>query len=123
MDTKKFQQQLKKYMQGMELDKFKSGLVTWLTHGFHLLILCSGIIFGFMVGLYYTEISTALKLKIENFTKIRSISTTQVLINDKDMLFIIDMNNQRVEIFDDSTTNTIWKMVNEKKASKTVNTK
>ena len=122
MNKKEFQLHLKKYMQGMEFSKIKSNIWTWLTHGFHLIILIAGILFGFTFGYYYQEVSSAIKIKNDNFARIRYDNKTSISLTDRNELLIIDKTNQATEILSDTTADRIWLMIGERKAIKSINT-
>lgn len=108
--------QLKNYMHGAEL-KIKSGFMTWLTNGFHILVLIVGMILAFLVGTKYHEISKAMNPVSENSSKVHSATSTSISLTDRNELILIDRISGKYTIYSDTLTISIWKSLGEKFAA------
>ena len=115
MSKRQFFDQLKNYMHGNEFNKLKSGFVTWLTHGFHIIILVVGMITAFFGGLYYKDVSTVVNVKDKNFTTVHTMAETSISINDRNELMILNRNNSEVIIYTDTIGFLVQKMYTEKR--------
>ena len=115
MSKKQFFDNLKNYMNGLELDKFKSGIVTWLTHGFHLVILVVAMVLAFLGGRYYSDVYSAINVKDKNFTTIQTMDKTSISITDRNELMILNRYTGQVTLFSDTCGYLIQKMYSEKR--------
>lgn len=125
MDEKRHKE-LKDYMHGIELKNIRSKIQRGITHGFHVIILLAGITLGFIIGMYYKEVSVAMNPKKESVINYRYINQIETSLTDKNQLMIIDKPTNTIFIYSDTCAIQWWKMVGEKqyiKATATESTK
>lgn len=114
MKIKQLQANLIKYMRGEEFEKIQSGIITWLTHGFHIIILISGMTIAFIAGKYYNDINKIINNTNENFTQIHHMDQISISINDRNELIILDRYTSKVQLYTDTVGLLIQKMYLEK---------
>lgn len=114
MKLKQLQTNLIKYMRGEEFEKIQSGFITWLTHGFHIIILIAGMTIAFVAGKYYDDVSKIINNTNENFTQIHHMDQVSISINDRNELIILDRYTSKVQLYTDTIGLLIQKMYLEK---------
>lgn len=89
-------------MKKINFETVKSFMTALYKKTMNYTMLCLGLIVSFLIGYFYQDLEKMILNKKHNFGEIRTQTTTSISVTDRGELMIIDREEQKIQVFNDT---------------------